>query len=335
MEMAKATFAEFCNKQKATVLKITTGDASIEVEDDYKERFRLGYGMLEQYLIYSQNNDTWFEPVAVELKWSFPLTVPDDVYLPPGLYRDYLSHHMFLTGQAATDEADVVVEGKIDMIGRDLRPEWEGWYWVFDHKTAKQDSNKDWLALDDQISAYCLAAWKTGLPIAGFVYSEIFKKVFHPPTPLKNGGFSKNKQQDTTFAMYVQTLSATYGKVPEEYMEFLEWLQENEKSPVKRTEIRRNEQELRLLERRILDEAIDMLDHPRIYPSPGKMNCNGCWFYAPCLTTQEGGDVKTILETNYRQRDNNAGSTESGGPDETGSNEVDRGAEGSASPGRP
>ena len=54
---------------------------------------------------------------------------------------------------------------------------------------------------------------------------------------------------------------------------------------------------------RLACEAVEMVD-PGLapYPNPSPATCSCCVFAAPCLATEEGGDVDAVLAAGYRRR---------------------------------
>jgi hypothetical protein len=50
-------------------------------------------------------------------------------------------------------------------------------------------------------------------------------------------------------------------------------------------------------------EALDMVDPDlRLYPSPTAGNCARCQFVAPCVATNQAGNVRAVLDAGYRDR---------------------------------
>jgi hypothetical protein len=237
--------------------------------EDYEELKALGLGMLDNYFAWAPANDTW-KPVMVEQEFEIPLL-----------------------GKA-------VYQGRIDLIVQD-----DHGYWILDHKTTATFGSTEWLALDDQCSSYAWALKdELGLEVRGVIYNELRKKVPHRPKVLKNGSLSTDKSQETTHAIYLETI-IDEGLDIEDYGGFLAYLSEYPKEFFRRTAIGFAPMTLMLTQRRILDEARDMLGRPTIYPSPSRMNCTGCAFLAPCIAKYEGYDFESILKENFRERKEN------------------------------
>lgn len=287
-------FMVLCGKQKDQNLRVRDGNLAYEVEVDFSERRELGLGMLRYYFKWARANDH-FTPILVEAEFEVPVLVPMNLRMPNN--SDFTRLH---DGSLWLGTEIVMYQGRIDMLVQDEY----GFYWIFDHKTCAQMSSTEWLAHDDQITSYCWAlSLKLGIPIKGFVYNELWKKVPHAPKELVRGGLSVNKQQDTTLALFMESIEkGNYN--PESYADYINFLREYPKDFVRRTQVHRSPAELMKQSERICMEAMDMLSDPMIYPSPNKMNCNGCWFRMPCLATQDNSDVEFILTAQYKQRSN-------------------------------
>lgn len=297
-EAAVAAFDQVCRDQSKgyVALKGTLDDL---VKADFNERVELGHGMLNYYFEWSKHRDR-FDPVKVEVEFEVPIPVPEHLgsilfETRRGMFS--ISSDGYLLCDLEGTPEPVLYQGRIDMIVKDEN----GDLWVFDHKTAGQRSAFDWLPLDDQITSYVWAMHQLGIPVVGFIYNEFIKGYPEPPRVLKSGALSEAKNQDTTYELYLKAIHDG-GYKEEAYAEILDYLRANEKTWIRRQQMRRNTREIMNQGDRIFLEAIDMLGNPSIYPNPSKFNCNGCWFYAPCLARCEGSDFQTILETNYTKR---------------------------------
>ena len=242
---------------------VKVGDLEFELR--FQDDIQLGIDMLEYYFTWAPKQDH-FKPVFTEIEFEVPI---------PGLGVPY--------------------QGRIDLVVED-----EYGYWIADHKSCKQFGDSSWLALDDQCSSY---AWslrqQLGLEIRGVIYNQLRKKPPAPPKLLKNGTFSVNRQQDTSFEVYLRTLRQ-HGIDPHYYRDILLYLKRNPKEYVRRTKISYNNDILDKVSERIQKEARDMIDPDiQIYPSPSPINCNGCRFFAPCLQIQEGREPVMDM---YEQR---------------------------------
>jgi hypothetical protein len=267
-------------EQAALVLVPQGGDEEEAVRIDFKERKELVFGMFENYFEYARTNDRG-KPLFVEQKFSVPI---------PGF-------------------KDVVYEGKVDVI-------WEAddGIWLWDHKTAAQLGDMPFLGpveLDSQIRSYCWAIRKAlQVPIRGFVVNEIRKGFPSPPVVLKNGNLSKNKQQDTTYELFMKALLDRQMST-EGYEEYLAYLKLEQKQFVRRTTCFFSKADLDITEDLIVNEVFDMLGSfdgtptyslPSIYPNPSRGQCQGCEFRQPCIERFTGGDFEFLLKDQQRYR---------------------------------
>lgn len=291
---ALAAFHSLCAEQKKQVLTIRSGGLAIEVEQDFNERRTLGEGMLKHYFKWAPNNDR-FTPVKAEIEFEVPIPVYHDGVRPwPIGFASNLGGNLTFHGHL------VVYQGRLDLIVVDAF----GDFWIIDHKTAAALKDISWLTLDDQVTSYCWAMQQLGVKTRGFLYSETAKRFPDEPIVLKNGELSRNKQQDTTYEVYLAALQKG-GYDLTAYGDFLEYLKDNPKQFIRRTPIYRSEKELEAQGRRIFLEAIDMLNDPSIYPNPSAWNCNGCFYRQPCTATQDGSDVQFLLDNLYKKRGSN------------------------------
>ena len=295
---ALAKFAAVNKQQRIQVAQSQGGELSSDSLADYNERHELGLGMLRHYFKWARTRDN-FTPIAVEIDFEVPILVPQGVEVLPDGYSTVYDTRDLLCLHDTQGFIDVVYQGRIDMLVKDEAGE----YWIFDHKTAAQMGDLSWLVLNDQVTSYCWALQHMlKIPIAGFVYNEIAKKVPKPPQVLQSGALSVNKQQDTTFDLYMEALVQGNFSI-EAYQGMLNYLKASPKQFVRRTQVRRSPYELEMQGRRIFLEAVDMLNDPSIYPSPSPMNCNSCMYRQPCTAVQDGSDVEFLLKNLFRKRE--------------------------------
>ena len=237
------------------------------------DQLELGTAMLKHYFWWAKKNDR-FEVVYVERNM--------DVSIPglPGV-----EYNFTLDG--------LVID------------EW-GRYWILEHKTAAQIfEDQEWLSNDDQCGSYLWALTRMDPPIEaeGVIYNTLRKKAPQPLRTLMSGGFSKNKQQDTTYGIAKGTLKKHYGHVPAEYNEFLEHLKNKGENFIQRVPVRRNRKEIDAIGEFMKYEVMDMINHPVIYRSPSRINCSGCPFLVPCIMKWEGSDYDYYLQAQYKKRE--------------------------------
>jgi len=287
--LAKAAFQQHMIDWQKRIKAADQWEGRKEV---WQEHLVMGLGMLDHYFLWAPNADKGWRPVKSEIEFEVPIPVSKEAMwtLPQGFQAVGPDDDMVLY----YDGRPVVYQGRVDLI---LQNEETGELWILDHKTAAQFGQTEHLELDQQCGSYYWALKQLlGLDIAGVIYSEWRKKVPKEPDMLKSGLPSKNKSQSTTPELYKKKLEEL-GLDIEMYADFLQTLQNDGQQYFRRIPIHRSAEELKALEANIVNEAIDMIDNPRIYPNPSRWNCNGCQFRSVCLMRQEGSDWKWYINS--------------------------------------
>lgn len=278
------------------------------ISKEWNEHVELGRGMLRHFFTWAVEHDKHWEPLKVEIEFEVPIPVPADYELPSPfrwvrgddgfLYRRKPGH----TSTGGPILWPVVYQGRIDLVVKDTRT---GAIYIVDHKTAAQLGDYEHLELDTQVSSYAWALRKMlGINIAGVIFQELRKKAPEAPRQLKSGGLSRARDQNTTAQLYINEVERL--RLPMiEYQDFIDYLSESGQVYFRRIQVDRSPVELGIIERNVLDEALDMLDDPRIYPNPNRMNCFRCQFKEVCVMRQDGSDWNFFLEhsTLYERRD--------------------------------
>lgn len=242
------------------------GDEDEAAFEDNKEK---GLGILRHYMTWAPNNDD-FEVVWVEKPYVIPLIDGYDYgFKPDGLVKDK-----------------------------------HGRYWILEHKTAaKIYDHYDHLLTDDQAGRYLWGLQEAeGIKLEGIIYTFIRKDAPKPLKVLKNGFFSMDKRQNTTYDIAKAQITQKFGKVPESYDDFLEYLRIGNKF-FHREPVRRNQTEITLIGASLKVEVEEMVNAPKIYRSPSQWNCSTCPFLNACVEKWSGNDPILILEGNFRQRE--------------------------------
>jgi hypothetical protein len=272
----------------------------------YEEHLELGLGMLEFYKIYAEEHDN-FAVICEEHTFSVPIVDLDGIPLMMVDPRD-------------DKVKEVHLRGTQDAIIQDLET---GQFGILEHKTAiNVDENYHRkLEKDEQCTTYMYGAEREarlhGLEyerISYVLYNALRKAYPKPPTPVKNGLFSINRQaESTTYPMLMAYINEN-GLGPlvfgdseigidadlklKAYVEYVR--DKGDEQFVVRTPVRRNKQEIDSCGERVYMEAMDMLTKPRIYPNPtGDYGCLNCTFRIPCIARDDGSDWQMILEDNY------------------------------------
>lgn len=285
-------------KQSLTINGVLQTELALELETDFAERKLLGETMLDYYFDYSAIEDKEIEPVKTEIEFEVP------IYVPRGMYGHYNLRYLDFTfddsdGILKYQRKPVMYQGRVDLLWQNTRTRK---YAVVDHKTTAQFGQYQHLVLDEQVSSYDWAlTHMLRLDIDRVIFNQLRKALAHEPKILKSGALSQDKGQNTTTKLYMKAIEENGFKV-EDYQDFLNFLAEQPKEYIRRIEIKRNEYQRKQQGIRVFQEAVEMLGNPNIYPSPSAMNCNGCWFYNPCVATNDGGDVQYFLDELYTKR---------------------------------
>lgn len=190
----------------------------------------------------------------------------------------------------------VVYQGTFDRVVTDS----EGRWWVVEYKTARRiDIEK--LPLDAQITRYLWAAeqWYQR-EFEGVVYLQFVKAVPEEPRQVR-GGFSKDKRQATTHAVYRKALIEEFGKVPNEYVDFLNFLAEQE-SPegdkfIRWDFVRRPIEAKINAYKHIIAEGYEMLNpNLALYPNPTRDCMWDCPIRTICIAIEEGADWEYLVD---------------------------------------
>jgi hypothetical protein len=297
---ASMAFLETNREQLIRYESLRGTDEAMRLEFD--ERVKLGMGMLHNYYGWASMRDN-FTPVYSEIEFEVPIPVP------PGMETTYHPEFSFDSKERQLQfrGAPVVYQGRIDLI-----VEKDGRYYIVDHKTCAQmrEDVITFLAMDEQMKSY---GWgvqeQLGIPIAGIVYNELYKGVPEPPaqnkTQRQGRWFSVNKQQDTSYTLYLETVKELDPIAHQAglYDDILAYLQYEGKQYQRRTWVTYNKYEYQSIGYQICLEAIDMLSDPLIYPNPTRFQCGYCDFKEPCLSRMDGSDEKYVLDRLYIKRD--------------------------------
>ena len=143
-----------------------------------------------------------------------------------------------------------------------------------------------------------------GEPLEEVVYNVLRKAYPKPPTQLKNGMFSVDRENEsTTIELLDKFIATEMPGVPltEKQSEYRNYVRDvGDENFIIRKPVRRNRHQLRNAGKRLYLEALDMLSDPRIYPNiSNSFKCLNCAFRAPCMATEDGGDWEQLIKDNY------------------------------------
>lgn len=262
----------------------------------FEEHRDMGVGMLTYYKDYAEREDN-FAVIVEEHTFSVPVTDPDGKIIFAVDPRDEVWKEVHLRGTQ-------------DGIIQDLET---GQFGILEHKSAVSiDENYHRkLEKDEQCTTYVYAAEREAElydleydKISYVLYNAIRKTYPKPPTELKSGMFSVNRQtESTTIDMLQQFIDQRGIQVivdsDEKLQGYVNYVREaGDRQFIERTPVRRNRAEIESCGNRIYMEVMDMLDPDvRIYPNPtGDWSCLGCPFRAPCIATDDGSNAQMLLD---------------------------------------
>lgn len=292
--------------------------------DEFMEHLDLGRGMLRYFVEYAKRNDD-FRVIANEHMFSVPILNPegramyaeDTREMPEDWEPDYDAENaygkLFIGKKGNRLFKQVHARGRMDQI---VQLNDTGAYVIRDYKTAVKldDDYFSHLDLDEQCTTYL---WAAPLEAAmyGYEYTDItrihyvaLRKAYpKPPTPLKNGMPSTNRQTESPtpemFEDYIRqnNLKVVFDTSPtlQSYYTFL--VEQGEKRFIWTEHASRNKTQIANAGLRLYHEACDMLDKDLVlYPAPSKdYSCTRCIFRSPCIAAEDGSDWGAILAGNY------------------------------------
>jgi hypothetical protein len=190
--------------------------------------------------------------------------------------------------------------------------------WIVDHKTYSQKPSLESLQFDDQFTGYCWAAQALfGIPVNGFLYDGINKKLPKVPRILANGTMSC-EWVDTTSLVVERTLAehkqaaidrddleaAAKFDMTEKYTDFIARLKEREsqdQTPFHtRFKLDRSQHAIVNWERNAVQQYLDMSDPElKLYPNFRWEGCWDCDVTDLCGAMTNGEDVDWIIQNRY------------------------------------
>jgi hypothetical protein len=202
-----------------------------------------------------------------------------------------------------------------------------GRFGILENKTAiRIDENYHRkLEKDEQCTTYMWAAEREAeihdleyKQIDFVIYNALRKAYPKPPTPIKNGLFSVDRQKESTTIDLLEKYIEDNGigiliEGDEKYQGYINYVRESGYEQfIIRTLVTRNRHEIDSCGERINMEVEDMLgllgsreqniDLPRIYPNPtGDYLCLSCQFRAPCIAKDDGSAWQQMLEDDFER----------------------------------
>ena len=180
--------------------------------------------------------------------------------------------------------------------------------WIVEYKTAKQIRIYHF-DVDEQITAYCWAAWRLyGVIVAGVVYQQFRKNIPTLPKILTSGLVSTDTRQSTSASLYAKMLRDMYGVVelaPKANIitlnKFRQVEDEDQDKFVVRHRIERNQKQLEAFEQKVILELEDIANPDLPLYSNATKDCDYmCPMQAACVAMDDGSDWEGILNTYSR-----------------------------------
>jgi hypothetical protein len=272
-------------------------------QEEYDELFTLGIRMMERYKEYAPKVDD-FEVLVAEHDFSVPIWD----YKNNTILKSFDSRH---ESPNYGEFLEVHARGRMDQIW--AKP--NGKLGILENKTAEKIGEEYFLKLetDEQVSTYLWAAEieaqyydlpHKGQPMEEVVYNVLRKAYPKPPTELRGGMFSVDRNKEsTTYEILMEWIKRNIPGVPlsEKQAGYVEWLKEvgDEQFNVRKL-VRRNRHQIANAGQRIYLEAMDMLSNPRIYPNiRNDWACMHCQFRNPCMAMESGDDWRQMIKDNY------------------------------------
>lgn len=274
--------------------------------EKFDELFELGINMMDFYKQYAERHDN-FDVLLVEHDFSIPIWDYDnDCILKRIDTREDSPHCGQLLEVHARGRTDAVIQNREN-----------GKIGINDYKTAGSigDDYFRKLETDEQCTNYLMALQveanyydlpHKGEPIEEVLYTALRKKYPKPPSILKSGLFSVDRENEScTYEMLKEWIDRHLPPpvtLTEKQQNYLDWLRDvGDDQFIIRKSVRRNKAQIASSSRRLYLEAMDMLaEDVRIYPTiSNDWLCLNCVFRMPCLASEDGSDWQDMIHNNY------------------------------------
>jgi hypothetical protein len=202
-------------------------------------------------------------------------------------------------GLLTPDGTGVTYTCRVDLAAVDAADE----YWMVGHRIVDDWSTVGELLFDEEMTAACWA-WEQdyiGMEIAGTIHNEI-------RLDMASAGDAGGGARDAVTPVAQHEASGGGRSIPQHVRLSArearpgggDRVQQRTAGLIRRTRIRRSRDEIAAAGELLALEAVEMIDTPVIYPSPGR-HCLSCDFAAPCLTLFEGADPGPVLAAGFRR----------------------------------
>lgn len=223
--------------------------------------------------------------------------------------NDKLSYPARRRGKNTELRVQVPIGNNIEFLGLiDAMPEDDqGRVWYMDHKSHKHIPNEEVRFSDLQLLIYTWLAPQLGYPTAdGIIWDYLRTKAPIVPEVLKAGGISKNKNIDTTYDVYMETVISKLGpNKAVEYEEFAQTLKGKEDSFFKRVYLPAPKQ---VMVKAIVEDITVSAQEIAIRGPESRVrnmtrDCSSCSYYNLCQAEVRGLDIEHIISTDFTTKE--------------------------------
>jgi len=173
-----------------------------------------------------------------------------------------------------------------------------GMTWVIDHKFRKVLQSDEVEEMNLQLPSYQLLLSTMGVKTVGHMSNQILAKLPSEPSRNKDGTMSRAKIS-TSWEAYERALLRV-GLDPKDYLEMKGKLTTEF---FRCTYTYRSETQLVNIWNNVIESAIHDMAHGSSYiRNMGQLGCRNCWARDYCTEELRGGDLQTLMETQYMPR---------------------------------
>jgi hypothetical protein len=179
-------------------------------------------------------------------------------------------------------------------------------YWIMEHRLVHGAwPDVETVMLDDRCLAWCWV-WQReygGMRIEGTIYNELQvgtpAAAAAPPGP--RGSVSQTDTYIRPWAPVQDPQVLDTPAIPARPV-YERRVQQGEH--FRRIQVPRSREEISTFGARLSAQVLDMIDpNVLIYPNPAPAHCGPCEFRQPCIATNAGGDVESMLADRYKPRE--------------------------------
>jgi hypothetical protein len=226
-----------------------------------------------------------------------------------GLEQPLASHDLTYVATEVSFKIPIEVGGTIvEFIGTwdAIATDSNGGVCLVENKSCGRKPKLDILQHTNQFVGYAWAfQFLTGIPISGFLYNGVMKKLITEPRVLQNGTISLDKSQSVTMQSYLNKMrDSGISPLDKRYEGMLEFLEERERQGDDRFFFRETftfeQTQVENWGKNLSKIVREMIFDPVIYPSFTYNACEMCLVKDLCHATEMGEDVEFIKQQRYK-----------------------------------